>query len=129
MERRCRSHSQDRRSHGRIIPISGSLRCGLAARPILVFRFGCPGSDPYWTRKGSDGRCTQAGDPIQASRSEVLADPADVIIPRSPTSTTRLRPKRRLSLLTCAHSVAGSATLPSNTSTATGSPARVQSSP
>ncbi len=46
-------------------------------------------------------------------------------MPRSPTSTTRERPKRVLSLLTWAASVIGSAVLPSNTSMATGSPSRV----
>ena len=50
-------------------------------------------------------------------------------MPRSPTSTTRLMPKRSLSFSTCELSVAGSAVLPSNTSTATGSPSRVHSSP
>src|SRR6201999_2259724 len=54
---------------------------------------------------------------------------AEVSMPRSPTSTTRERPKRCLSLLTWLVSVAGSAVLPSNTSTATGSPSRVHSRP
>ena len=54
---------------------------------------------------------------------------ASVNIPRSPTSTTLENPKRRLSLSTCAPTVAGSAVLPSNTSTATGRPSASHSSP
>ena len=47
-----------------------------------------------------------------------------VIIPRSPTRTSRSSLNRCLSLATCAASVLGSPTLPSNTSTATGSHGR-----
>jgi hypothetical protein len=54
---------------------------------------------------------------------------SEVIMPRSPTSTTRLMLKRSLSFWTCEVSVAGSAVLPSNTSTATDSASRVHSSP
>jgi hypothetical protein len=52
-----------------------------------------------------------------------------VNIPRSPTSTTRSSAKRCFNLTIWAASVAGSAVLPSNTSTATGKPSRVQSRP
>ena len=45
-----------------------------------------------------------------------------VSTPRSPTITTRCSLKRCFSLSICAASVTGSAVLPSNTSTATGSP-------
>ena len=54
---------------------------------------------------------------------------AEVIMPRSPTSTRRLMPKRSFTFSICALKVDGSAVLPSNTSTAIGSPSRVQSSP
>jgi hypothetical protein len=52
-----------------------------------------------------------------------------VIMPRSPTNTTRLIPKRNFILSIWDFSVVGSALLPSNTSIAIGSPSRVQSSP
>ena len=48
---------------------------------------------------------------------------AAVSMPRSPTSTTRLSPKRRRSLSTWAGTVAGSAVLPAHTSAETGRPA------
>ena len=54
---------------------------------------------------------------------------AAVIMPRSPTSTTRLIPKRDFSLSIWDFSVIGSAVLPSNTSIAIGKPSRVQSKP
>ena len=54
---------------------------------------------------------------------------ASVSIPRSPTSTTRSRAKRRRSLSSYAPTVRGSAVLPSKTSTATGHPSRLHSSP
>lgn len=52
-----------------------------------------------------------------------------VSMPRSPTQATRAMPKRALSLLTCAATVAGSAVLPANTSTAIGTPCAVQIRP
>src|SRR5271155_4409440 len=52
-----------------------------------------------------------------------------VIIPRSPTSTTRDKPKCSLSLSICVDSVIGSAVLPSNTSTATGQPSAAHNRP
>src|SRR5215471_5765631 len=52
-----------------------------------------------------------------------------VIMPRSPTSTTRDRPKRSLSLSICVANVIGSAVLPSNTSTATGQPSAAHNRP
>ena len=54
---------------------------------------------------------------------------AAVHIPRSPTSTTRWRPKRVRILSTCAATVWGSLVEPSKTSTATGHPVAVQSRP
>ncbi len=54
---------------------------------------------------------------------------APVSMPRSPTSTTRLSPKRLRILSTCAATVSGSPVEPSNTSTATGHPAAVHSNP
>ena len=45
-------------------------------------------------------------------------------MPRSPTQAMRSMPKRSLSLATCAATVAGSAVLPVNTSTAIGQPSR-----
>jgi hypothetical protein len=53
----------------------------------------------------------------------------EVIMPRSPTRTMRLKPKRSLSLSTCVLSVVGSPVLPSNTSTATGQPVAEHSRP
>ena len=54
---------------------------------------------------------------------------APVSMPRSPTSTTRLRPKRPLILSTCAATVFGSLVEPEKTSTATGKPSAVHSNP
>jgi hypothetical protein len=54
---------------------------------------------------------------------------AAVIMPRSPTSTTRLSWKRWRSFSIWAASVVGSAVLPSNTSTATGQPSAAHSRP
>jgi hypothetical protein len=54
---------------------------------------------------------------------------AAVSIPRSPTSTTRVRANRFLSLLTWLATVFGSPVLPSNTSMATGTPPLEVSSP
>ena len=54
---------------------------------------------------------------------------ASVNIPRSPTNTTFENPKRRRSLSICAPTVAGSAVLPWNTSTATGRPSASHNSP
>jgi hypothetical protein len=54
---------------------------------------------------------------------------ASVIMPRSPTSTTWLRPKRCLSLSICGVSVVGSPVLPSNTSMAIGQPLGAQIRP
>jgi hypothetical protein len=61
---------------------------------------------------------------ISSSRMRAL-----VIMPRSPTSTTRDRPKRCLSLSIWVASVIGSAVLPSNTSTATGPPSAAHNKP
>src|SRR5215467_12351145 len=52
-----------------------------------------------------------------------------VIMPRSPTSTTRDRLKRPLSLSICPANVIGSAVLPSKTSTATGQPLAAHNRP
>src|SRR6516162_1646094 len=52
-----------------------------------------------------------------------------VIMPRSPTSTTRDRPKSPLSLSICPANVIGSAVLPSKTSTATGQPLAAHNRP
>ncbi len=49
----------------------------------------------------------------------------EVSIPRSPTRTTSVRPKRIRSLSTWASTVAGSAVLPGKASTATGQPRRI----
>ena len=54
---------------------------------------------------------------------------AVVIIPRSPTKATRPTPNRSRILAICAPSVIGSPRLPANTSTATGQPSSVHSSP
>jgi hypothetical protein len=51
---------------------------------------------------------------------------ASVIMPRSPTRTTRRKPKRWRSLSIWVLSVLGSAVLPANTSTAIGQPSRAQ---
>ncbi len=50
-------------------------------------------------------------------------------MPRSPTQAICPMPKRSLSLLTCAATVAGSAVLPLNTSTAIGQPAALHTKP
>ena len=50
-------------------------------------------------------------------------------MPRSPTQAMCSMPKRSLSLATCAATVAGSAVLPLNTSTAIGQPSAVQIRP
>ena len=50
-------------------------------------------------------------------------------MPRSPTQTMCSMPKRSRSLVTCAATVAGSAVLPGNTSTAIGQPSAVQIRP
>ena len=52
-----------------------------------------------------------------------------VSMPRSPTQAIAELPKRSLSFVTCAPSVAGSAVLPLNTSTAIGQPAALQIRP
>ena len=54
---------------------------------------------------------------------------AVVSMPRSPTRAMRRTPKRPLSLATCVATVAGSAVLPANTSTAIGQPSPVHNSP
>ena len=54
---------------------------------------------------------------------------AVVIMPRSPTKATRPTPNRSRILVICAPSVIGSPRLPANTSTATGQPSSVHSSP
>src|ERR1019366_5770313 len=54
---------------------------------------------------------------------------ASVIMPRSPTTTTRLSLKRSFSLLIWLATVAGSAVLPSNTSTAPGHPSEAHTNP
>ena len=54
---------------------------------------------------------------------------AEVGMPRSPTITTSAMRKWFLSLSTWAATVMGSARLPSKTSTATGQPSRLVSSP
>ena len=64
--------------------------------------------------------------PAGFSSSSILAL---VIMPRSPTSTTRFSSKRPFSLSICAASVFGSAVSPSNTSTATGQPSAAHSTP
>ena len=51
-----------------------------------------------------------------------------VIMPRSPTSTTSLRPKRSRIFSICEATVVGSPVLPSKTSTATGCPSQPQKS-
>jgi hypothetical protein len=76
---------------------------------------------------------------IAAARNEVIQSRpaalmselmrASVIMPRSPTSTTRSRPKRCFSFSICGASVVGSPVLPSNTSIATGQPSGAQSRP
>jgi hypothetical protein len=100
-------------------------------------------------RQRLNRRCAQGGDPAAAAgggsvskaariRRPARASPAGlrsdairalVIIPRSPTRTTRWRPKRRLSLATWAASVLGSPVSPSNTSTAIGQPSAAHNSP
>ncbi|MFO1059906.1 MAG: hypothetical protein U1E53_23440 [Dongiaceae bacterium] len=50
-------------------------------------------------------------------------------MPRSPTTTVRLIAKQSFTFSTCARNVLGSPVLPSNTSTAIGSPSRRHSSP
>src|SRR5947207_7796375 len=50
-------------------------------------------------------------------------------MPRSPTNTTSVIPKRVLSVSTCAGTVSGSDVLPSNTCTAKGSPVPVVTKP
>ena len=54
---------------------------------------------------------------------------ASVSMPRSPTNTTRSRPKRRRRASICEGTVAGSAVEPSKTSTATGQPSRLHRRP
>jgi len=68
---------------------------------------------------------------IQSSPAGLSSSPirALVIMPRSPTSTTRDKPKRCLSLSTWLASVIGSAVLPANTSTPTGQPSAAHSRP
>ena len=76
-----------------------------------------------------DGRGPQRRDPIQAlDRFDSSRIRASVIMPRSPTSTTRESLKRWRSFLIWDPSVLGSAVFPSNTSTATGHPARLHKS-
>jgi hypothetical protein len=104
---------------------------------------------PALGRQRLNRRCAQGGDPAAAAgggsvskaariRRPARASPAGlrsdairalVIIPRSPTRTTRWRPKRRLSLATWAASVLGSPVSPSNTSTAIGQPSAAHNSP
>ena len=54
---------------------------------------------------------------------------ASVIMPLSPTTTTRSTPKRSRTFLICELKVAESATPPLKTSTATGQPSPLVSSP
>ena len=67
-------------------------------------------------------RTPQRANPVQPRRLHASRMRASVNMPRSPTNTTLENPKRCLSLSTCAPTVAGSAVLPWNTSTATGRP-------
>ncbi len=60
-------------------------------------------------------------------RSSVIR--ASVIIPRSPTHTTRFTPNRSRTFPIADASVEGSAAFPSNTSTATGRPSTSHNSP
>jgi hypothetical protein len=54
---------------------------------------------------------------------------AEVIMPRSPTITTSVSPKRSRTVAAAAMNAVGSAVLPANTSTATGRPSGSQVSP
>ena len=86
-------------------------------------------NNPSWRSPASTSRriagarrqLTQPIPPVSLRR----AMRADVSIPRSPTRTSSVRPKRVRSFSTWASTVAGSAVLPGNASTATGSPASV----
>src|SRR6516165_7514454 len=74
--------------------------------------------------------CAQSRDPVDAAvLRKIFAHAGAVVLPRSPTSTSRFRPKRSRSFLTWSGIVFGSAVLPSHTSTATGQPAALVSSP
>jgi hypothetical protein len=68
---------------------------------------------------------------IHAIPSMSLSSPIALceIMPRSPTSTTRSRPKDSLSFATCGISVLVSAVFPSYTNTEIGHPCRVVISP
>jgi hypothetical protein len=55
--------------------------------------------------------------------------PGRLTIPRSPTKTTSVIPKRVVRVSTCAGTVSGSDVLPSNPGTATGSPVPVVTTP
>ncbi len=70
------------------------------------------------------GRAQRRNPAQTVDAAKVVRSRAEVSMPRSPTITTRLRPKRWRTLSSCGPSVVGSPVLPSKTSTATGQPSR-----
>src|SRR5512134_2467418 len=85
----------------------------------------CPPSTASAWMAGARSAVIQLS-PAGFSSSSILAP---VIMPRSPTNTTRFRPKRFLSLSICVASVFGSPVSPAKTSTAPGQPSAAPSSP